>query len=314
MKYFGIPKCPYCKKRINLIRVWRLKKHGEYICPRCKGISNIFHSPLIYALALLSCAAGFLVYFFEKYITDSVDFTTVFKVLIPFVIFYALSLFMVYLEKPVIRKVFKREDGKMVDENGEVISISVNTILSSGGKKVNKEVKNPANAEVRNLRSDPSRFRDSSETIRRVNKTEVNTEVNRAEKEKTASEIKPKVNTAAVPTVNTANTAVRNAQPEEKRSETKYTEEELKNLEKVSDRGQRDNGQKTIRSRYKNESEFDEIFGETQEISDRRLRSERIKNSIATPSLSTPSIVTKPEVKNEAAPKPTETINEEKKQ
>ena len=43
-----------------------------------------------------------------------------------------------------------------------------------------------------------------------------------AEKVRTASEIKPKVNTAAVPTVNTANTAVSNAQPEEKRSETKY--------------------------------------------------------------------------------------------
>ena len=41
----------------------------------------------------------------------------------------------------------------------------------------------------------------------------------------------------------------------------------LKNLEKLSDKGQRENGQKTIRSRYRNESEFDEIFGETQEIS-----------------------------------------------
>ena len=30
---------------------------------------------------------------------------------------------MVYLEKPVIKKVFRREDGKMVDENGEVAEI-----------------------------------------------------------------------------------------------------------------------------------------------------------------------------------------------
>ena len=315
MKYFGIPKCPYCKKRINLIRVWRLKKHGEYICPRCKGISNIFHSPLIYALALLSCAAGFLVYFFEKYITDSVDFSTVFKVFIPFVLFYVLSLFMVYLEKPVIRKVFKREDGKMVDENGEVISIAVNTILSSGGKKVNKEVKNPANAEVRNLRNDPVRYKDSSETIRRVSKTDVNTVASSADKVKNSdSEVKPKVNSAANPALNDDNKAVNKVQAEEKRSETKYTDEELKNLEKLSDKGQRENGQKTIRSRYRNESEFDEIFGETQEISDRRLRSAKVKNSAAVPSLNTPSIVKNPEVKKETETKAAEPVKEEKKE
>ena len=45
MQYFGVPRCPYCKKRVNLIRTWSLKRQGEYRCPRCGGISNIFLSP-----------------------------------------------------------------------------------------------------------------------------------------------------------------------------------------------------------------------------------------------------------------------------
>ena len=53
MQYFGVPRCPYCKKRVNLIRTWSLKRQGEYRCPRCGGISNIFLSPLVYVFALL---------------------------------------------------------------------------------------------------------------------------------------------------------------------------------------------------------------------------------------------------------------------
>lgn len=297
MKYLGIPKCPYCKKRINIIRVWRLKKRGEYICPRCKGISNIFHSPFIYALALLCCASGFLIYFFEKYITNTVDLTTVLKVLIPFVVFYLLSLFMVYLEKPVIKKVFRREDGKMVDENGEVVHIAVNTILSSGGKKVKNTIKNPANGEIMDLRESPDSYKMNDELIRRAYSKKALTEENKV------NEIKPQIKKAAEKTeqqpiskvkevIKEEKAPIENNKANEKRSETKYTEEDLNKLEKASNSGIRDNGQKTIRSRYQNESEFDEIFGATQEISDKRLKSARIKtdSSIATPSIATPSL------------------------
>ena len=38
MQYFGIPTCPYCKKHVNLVRTWRLKREGEYKCPRCGGL------------------------------------------------------------------------------------------------------------------------------------------------------------------------------------------------------------------------------------------------------------------------------------
>lgn len=112
MKYFGVPTCPYCKKRVNLIRTWSLKRQGEYQCPRCGGISNIFLSPLIYVCALLAVFAGGAIYFFHKFILDDISLSITFQVLVPFAIFFLLSLFMVYLVKPVIKKVPKTQAGR----------------------------------------------------------------------------------------------------------------------------------------------------------------------------------------------------------
>ena len=122
MQYFGVPTCPYCKKRVNLIRTWSLKRQGEYQCPRCGGISNIFLSPLIYVFALLAVFAGGAVYFFHKFILDDVSLSTALQVLIPFAVFFLLSLFLVYLAKPVIKKVpraelEKKKRGKASFEN-----------------------------------------------------------------------------------------------------------------------------------------------------------------------------------------------------
>ena len=112
MQYFGVPTCPYCKKRVNFIRTWSLKRQGEYQCPRCGGISNIFLSPLVYVFALLAVFSGAAVYFFHKFILDDVDLTTVFQVILPFAVFFLLSLFLVYLAKPVIKRVPREEQGK----------------------------------------------------------------------------------------------------------------------------------------------------------------------------------------------------------
>ena len=104
MRYFGIPTCPYCKKRVNLIRTWSLKKQGEYRCPRCGGISNIFLSPLVYVLAVLAVFLSGAIYFFHKFLLNDLKVSTVEQVILPFIGFFLLSLFMVYLEKPVIKR------------------------------------------------------------------------------------------------------------------------------------------------------------------------------------------------------------------
>ena len=104
MKYFGISKCPYCGKRVNLVRIWSLRRQGEYKCPRCSGISNVFLSPLIHVAAILTIFASGVLYFFHKFVLNKLEITTVITVFLPFLIFYVLSLFMVYLEKPVLKK------------------------------------------------------------------------------------------------------------------------------------------------------------------------------------------------------------------
>lgn len=121
MQYFGIPTCPYCKKRVNLIRTWSLKRQGEYQCPRCGGISNIFLSPLLYVVALLALFAGGAIYFFHKFVLDDIDITTAFQVFLPFAVFFFLSVFFVYLAKPVIKKVSRADQGKKKrgDRKGE---------------------------------------------------------------------------------------------------------------------------------------------------------------------------------------------------
>ncbi len=119
MRYFGIPTCPYCKKRVNLIRTWSLKRQGEYRCPRCGGIANIYLSPLVFVFALIAVFAGVAIYFFHKFILDDIALDTCLQVLVPFALFFLLSLFMVYLEKPVIKKVPREQVDKKRRPKGQ---------------------------------------------------------------------------------------------------------------------------------------------------------------------------------------------------
>lgn len=113
MQYFGIPTCPYCRKRVNLIRTWRLKREGEYKCPRCGGISNIYLSPLIYVFSVLAICAGVCIYFFHKFVLGDIELFTCLYIFIPFGLFYLLSLFTVYLKRPVIKRVQRPADKKI---------------------------------------------------------------------------------------------------------------------------------------------------------------------------------------------------------
>ena len=108
MQYFGIPTCPYCKKKVNIIRTWRLKREGEYKCPRCGGISNIYLSPLVYVFSVLAIFAGICIYFFHKFVLDDIGLFTCFYIFVPFVLFFFISLFTVYLKRPVIKRVQQR--------------------------------------------------------------------------------------------------------------------------------------------------------------------------------------------------------------
>ncbi len=137
MALFGIPPCPYCKKRANIINLWKIKKHGEYRCPRCKGISNIYLSPLVYVFAVIAIASGFMVYFSDRFIFANLTYLTPVKVLIPFVAFFVLSIFTVMFKKPVIKKFRKTPDGRYFDTNGKEYIMRLGKLISVRNKKIN---------------------------------------------------------------------------------------------------------------------------------------------------------------------------------
>lgn len=136
MKNIGYSKCPYCHKGINPIRLWSLKNHGEYMCPRCKGISNIYLSPLIYVLAAITISASIMIYFVEVNVWNAISYMTPIKVFIPYAIFYLCSIFLIYFKKPVIKRVRKTSDGKYFDQDGNEMKmrmgklVPANSILS----------------------------------------------------------------------------------------------------------------------------------------------------------------------------------------
>ncbi|WP_411676394.1 hypothetical protein [Caproicibacter sp.] len=104
MKKFRKPRCPFCGNKIGLANTWALKIQGEYLCPKCGGISNIVMDRLIYLFAFLAIlvsavffAVGFLGFL-------PLDIWLLLLVLLPFLLFYLISVFLVRLKKPAVRK------------------------------------------------------------------------------------------------------------------------------------------------------------------------------------------------------------------
>ena len=56
-------------------------------------------------VAVLAICAGVCIYFFHKFVLDDIKLFTCLQIFIPFAIFFFLSLFTVYLKRPVIRRV-----------------------------------------------------------------------------------------------------------------------------------------------------------------------------------------------------------------
>ena len=59
----------------------------------------------MYVFAVLAICAGVCIYFFHKFVLDDIKLFTCLQIFIPFAIFFFLSLFTVYLKRPVIRRV-----------------------------------------------------------------------------------------------------------------------------------------------------------------------------------------------------------------
>ena len=105
MKRFGLPQCPYCEKKVNPLYAWYLRTQGEYICPKCGGVSNIVLDPLVKVLGVAAILLG-LVFFIVAMVdqTDAIPVKYALLIAAPFVLFSIVSAFFVHLKRPVLRK------------------------------------------------------------------------------------------------------------------------------------------------------------------------------------------------------------------
>ena len=104
MRKFRKPRCPYCGKKLSLPSTWLIKKHGEYICSECGGISDIVLDRSIHVFAFLSVLLG-TAFFLVSFI-NIMNFNVwmLFLVILPFFLFFLISVFLVRLRKPNIMK------------------------------------------------------------------------------------------------------------------------------------------------------------------------------------------------------------------
>ena len=105
MKKFGLPQCPYCGRKVNPFYAWVLRTQGEYICPSCKGVSNIVLSPLAKLLGAGAAIVGIIV-FVIALLDKETDLPLFYLlwIMAPFVLFSILSAFCVQLKKPILRR------------------------------------------------------------------------------------------------------------------------------------------------------------------------------------------------------------------
>lgn len=104
MKKFRKPRCPYCGKKIGLANAWALRTQGEYLCPKCGGISNIVLDPGIYLLAFAAILVSAVFFTLALLNFLTFDLWLLLLVLLPFLLFYLISVFLVRLRKPPARK------------------------------------------------------------------------------------------------------------------------------------------------------------------------------------------------------------------
>ena len=103
MKRFGLPACPYCGLKIGPVRTWILKSQGEYQCIRCGGISNIVLHPAVSFLAAAAILISILIFMFFRFLVGEITLESIGYMMIPYVIFFLISVFMVKLKRPIVR-------------------------------------------------------------------------------------------------------------------------------------------------------------------------------------------------------------------
>lgn len=112
-----MPQCPYCGGRLNPAQAWVLRRRGEYVCPRCGGLSNVVPDPLLYGLGYLAILVA-TAFFIAGLFLNGHFLLILGGTFFPFFLFYCLSVFLIRLKKPVRRRIPRAGFSRQMPENG----------------------------------------------------------------------------------------------------------------------------------------------------------------------------------------------------
>lgn len=108
MKFFQLPSCPYCNKKMNIIATWAIRREGEFRCPRCRGVSNIMLDIKLALIAVASVILSALLFVILRIISQNESIGILILCISPILIFYISSVFFLRLRKPVMKKKRRR--------------------------------------------------------------------------------------------------------------------------------------------------------------------------------------------------------------
>lgn len=96
---FHIPRCPYCGKKLSYLSAWAVKTQGEYRCKKCGACSDVVLGQGLYVMSLLMTSAGAVCFLLAFLKIQELNLFSVLMVVIPFALFFLLSVFFVRLRK-----------------------------------------------------------------------------------------------------------------------------------------------------------------------------------------------------------------------
>jgi len=104
MRKFRKAQCPYCGRKVSLISSWFLKTQGEYQCPKCGAFSNIQLDGTVAFFAVITVFLSAVIIAVQMLLIQQFNFIVLILFIIPYVLFYAFSVFLIRLQKPVSKK------------------------------------------------------------------------------------------------------------------------------------------------------------------------------------------------------------------
>jgi amino acid transporter len=92
--------CPYCGEPLNYAKAWTLRRHGEYICPKCGGLSNVHLDRSLYTIGLTVIVVSVVIFVLGLIFDTSLAPFTLGAVFLMFLAFFLVSPLFVRLRKP----------------------------------------------------------------------------------------------------------------------------------------------------------------------------------------------------------------------